>query len=235
MSKKKPLLKVNILTLFPEFIDQACSYSILKRAREKNIFLPNIVNIRDFTRDKHRTVDDKPYGGGSGMVLKVEPLARALYNLRKTTAMGKVILLSPTGKVFKHNKAKKLAKAKEFTLLCGHYEGVDQRVVDKLCDEEISIGDYVLTGGEIAAGVIIDAVVRLLPGVLGDKDSNIFESFAHGLLDYPTYTRPLTYKRWRVPEVLISGNHKKIQLWRRQKQLEITRQKRPDLLKKDNT
>lgn len=231
-AKGKGPLKVNVLTLFPEMIETSFSYSILKRAKSKGLVDPRVINIRDYTKDKHRCADDKPYGGGAGMVMKIEPVARALADLKKQKRAGKVYLLSPTGKVFDHQQAQRLAKERKFTLLCGHYEGLDQRIHDHLVDDEISIGDFVLTGGEPAAVVIVDAVTRLLPDVLGDDNSALFDSFADGLLDHPHYTRPLSYKRWKVPDVLLTGHHKNVTAWRRKQQLIRTLQKRPDLIEK---
>ncbi|MCK5218034.1 tRNA (guanosine(37)-N1)-methyltransferase TrmD [bacterium] len=225
-------LTLNILTLFPDLLEVSFSYSILKRAREKGLFNPKIINIRDFSRDKHHTVDDKPYGGGSGMVIKVGPVARALYALRRGEGTGPVLLLAPTGRRFDQKMAQKLSRMERFTLICGHYEGVDQRVSEKLCDQEVSIGDYVLTGGEPAAIVISDAVIRLLPQVLGSEESALQDSFSDGLLDYPHYTRPFRYRGWKVPDILISGAHKKVLIWRREQQLKRTMQHRPDLLEK---
>ncbi len=225
-------LTVNILTLFPDLLEASFSHSILKRAREKGLFHPKLINIRDFSRDKHRTVDDKPYGGGSGMVIKVDPVARALYSLRRGKGTGLVLLLAPTGRRFDQKMAQQLSRLERFTLICGHYEGVDQRVSEKLCDHEVSIGDYVLTGGEPAAIVISDAIVRLLPQALGSENSAVQDSFSDGLLDYPHYTRPFRYRGWKVPDVLISGAHKKVSVWRREQQLKRTMQHRPDLLER---
>ncbi len=223
-------LTVNILTLFPELLEASFSQSILKRARMKGLFEPRLINIRDFSRDRHRTVDDKPYGGGSGMVMKIEPIARALAAVRKRYGTGKVYLLAPTGRRFEQSQARQLSREKTFTLICGRYEGIDQRVEEKLCDGSISIGDYVLTGGEPAATVIIDTVVRLIPKVLGAEDSAACDSFSDGLLDYPHYTRPRRYRTWRVPEILFSGNHQQTHAWRRQQQLLRCHDERPDLL-----
>ncbi|MBN1596598.1 tRNA (guanosine(37)-N1)-methyltransferase TrmD [candidate division FCPU426 bacterium] len=231
MAKHPRPLRVNILTIFPELLETSFSYSILKRARTKGLFEPHLVNIRDFSRDRRRTVDDKPYGGGSGMVMKIEPVARALASVRRKGGTGKVFLLAPSGRVFNQELAQALAREDRFTLICGRYEGVDQRVEDKLCAGAISIGDYVLTGGEPAAAVVVDAVVRLLPGVLGAEDSATMDSFSDGLLDYPHYTRPPRYKTWRVPELLLSGDHGRLKNWRREKQLARTWRYRPDLLK----
>jgi len=201
--------------------------SILKRAQEKGLAVLEAVDLRKWANDRHRTTDDAPYGGGPGMVMKIEPIDRALAELR--TPETKVIFLSPQGRKLTHAVAAKLSKESHLILLCGHYEGVDQRVADHLVDEEISIGDYVLTSGVLPALVLTDAVVRLLPGVLGDSQSAEQESFVAGCLDHPHYTRPEIYRGWPVPDVLLSGNHAAIAAWRAGKAAEATRAKRPDL------
>jgi len=211
-------------------VQAAFSQSILKRAKEKKLFAPELINIRDYARDRHHTVDDKPYGGGSGMVMKVEPIYRALADLKKRGRLGKVFLLAPTGVPFNQAFARRLARTSCFTLICGRYEGVDERVPQKLCDGEISVGDFVLSGGEPAAVIVADAVVRLLPGVLGDMQSALFDSFSDGLLDHPHYTRPEKYRAWSVPAELLSGDHKRVAQWRRRQQLARTLKQRPDLL-----
>lgn len=221
-------MKIQILTIFPEVCRSVFSESILKRAQEKHLVELQAVDLRDWTTDKHRSTDDAPYGGGPGMVMTVEPIDRALGNLRGSDS--KVLFLSPQGKKFSHKVAADLAKEKHLILLCGHYEGVDQRVADHLVDGEISIGDYVLTSGVLPALVVTDAVVRLIPGVLGDLESAQQESFVHGALDHPHYTRPENYRGWAVPPVLLSGNHAAIAKWRSERAAEMTRQKRPDLL-----
>jgi len=223
-------LSLTILTLFPELVEPAFAHSILKRARQKGLFVPRVVNIRDYTRDRHRTADDKPYGGGSGMVMKIEPVARALAAVKRSGGTGPVFMLAPTGRVLNQSLVRELAGLERFTLICGRYEGVDQRVSDKLCDGEISIGDFVLSGGEPAAVVIADAVARLIPGVLGAEDSAALDSFSDGLLDYPHYTRPPRYRAWSVPSVLLTGDHRKVGQWRREQQLKRTLESRPDLL-----
>jgi tRNA (guanine37-N1)-methyltransferase len=223
-------LRVQLFTLFPELLECAFSHSILKRAVEKGLFSPRIVNLRDFTRDRHRTADDKPYGGGSGMVMKLEPIARALRAARRGGDLGRVYLLSPAGRKLDQALAADLSRAGRFALICGRYEGVDERVAEHLCDGMISIGDYVLSGGEPAAVVVVEAAVRLVPGVLGDDRSAAEDSFSDGLLDFPHYTRPLKYRTWAVPEVLRSGDHRRIARWRRQQQLARTHRWRPDLL-----
>jgi tRNA (guanine37-N1)-methyltransferase len=221
-------LKIQILTIFPEVCRSVFSESILKRSVEKDLARLEAVDLRDWTSDRHRTVDDTPYGGGPGMVMKIEPIDLALADIRSPESHA--ILLSPQGRKFSDAIARELALKKDLILLCGHYEGIDQRVADHLVDDEISIGDYVLTSGVLPALVLTDAVVRLIPGVLGDSDSAQQDSFAEGLLDHPHYTRPADYKGWKVPGVLLGGHHGEIEKWRRQAALEATRQRRPDLL-----
>ncbi|MEA3485103.1 MAG: tRNA (guanosine(37)-N1)-methyltransferase TrmD [Candidatus Aerophobetes bacterium] len=224
-------MRVDIITLFPSMFEGPFEESMIKRAREKGILNIYVHNLRQFTHDKHRTVDDVPFGGGSGMVMKPEPIFEAVEKIKKEAISPmRVILLSPQGVAFNQEKAKELSREKSLILLCGHYEGVDERVKGHLVDEELSLGDYVLTGGELAAMVVVDAVARMLPGVLGCEESAKEDSFYHGFLDYPHYTRPMEFKRWKVPKVLLSGNHQKIRRWRRKKMLEMTLKKRPDLL-----
>ena len=225
-------MRIDIITLFPSMFRGPFDESIIKRARKKGILEINFHNLRDFTGDRHRTVDDLPYGGGAGMVMKPEPLFRAVEKVKEERSSSwKVILLSPQGQTFAQEKAKELAEEEGLIFICGHYEGVDERVREHLIDEELSLGDFVLTGGELAAMVIIDAIARMLPGVLGCKDSIREDSFYQTLLDYPQYTRPAEFRGWKVPGVLISGNHQKIREWRKKKKLENTFKKRPDLLK----
>lgn len=221
-------MKIQILTIFPEVCRAVLGESILKRSQEKQIVELEALDLRNWTTDKHRSTDDAPYGGGPGMVMKIEPIDRALSELRKPES--KVIFLSPQGRPFSHEIAAELAGEKHLIFLCGHYEGVDQRVSDHLVDDEISIGDYVLTSGVLPALVVTDAIVRLVPGVLGDSQSAVQDSFVAGRLDHPHYTRPENYRGWTVPAVLLSGNHAAIEKWRRNKAAEITRKKRPDLL-----
>lgn len=230
-AKRSRPLKVVILTLFPELIEPSFNHSILKRAQHNGLLDTTVIDIRNYARNKHASVDDKPYGGGAGMVMQVGPVARALRSV-KQQPKGKVYLLSPTGKRFNQKMAKQLCRERQFTLICGHYEGFDQRIHDHFVDDEISIGDFVLTGGEPAAVVIVDAVTRLIPGVLGDRASAEQDSFADGLLDYPHYTRPVKYGHWKVPDILLTGHHKKVEKWRREQQLQRTLEKRPDLLEK---
>lgn len=221
-------MKIQILTIFPEVCRSVFSESILKRAQEKNLALLEAVDLRKWTSDKHRTVDDAPYGGGPGMVMKIEPIDLALSEIRSPESH--VILMTPQGRKLTDNVARELAQKPDLIFLCGHYEGIDQRVADHLVDDEISIGDYVLTSGVLPALVITDAVVRLIPGVLGDIQSAEEDSFAEGILDHPHYTRPADYKGWKVPDILLSGNHAAIEEWRHQTAMEATRQRRPDLL-----
>ena len=199
------------------------------RAQEKNLASLEAVDLRKWTKDRHRTVDDAPYGGGPGMVMKIEPIDLALSEMRSPAS--KVILLSPQGRQFSDSTARELAKEADLILLCGHYEGIDQRVADHLVDDEISIGDYVLTSGVLPALVLTDAIVRLIPGVLGDEESAQQDSFSAGILDHPHYTRPSEYKGWKAPEVLLGGNHAAIANWRREAALDATKKRRPDLLR----
>ncbi|MCX7830035.1 MAG: tRNA (guanosine(37)-N1)-methyltransferase TrmD [Acidobacteria bacterium] len=224
-------MRIDIFTLFPEMFSGPLSSSILARAQHKGVISIRLHNFRRFAKDKHLTVDDTPYGGGAGMVLKPEPIFEAVEYLRETSGCFPLYYLSPKGKVFNQKIAEDMAKLPRFGLLCGRYEGVDQRVVDGLVDEEISIGDYVLSGGEPAAIVIIDAVTRLLRGALGDEKSSEDESFSNGLLEYPHYTKPREFRGLKVPEVLMSGNHKEIEKFRRESSLKTTLRKRPDMLK----
>lgn len=219
-------MKFDVLTLFPEMFEPL-KQSIIKRATEKDLININLVNIRDFSEDKHNKVDDTPYGGGAGMLMKPDVVDRA-YNSVKTED-SKVIYLTPQGKTLNQKIVKELSTEKHLILLCGHYEGIDHRVIDKIVDEEISVGDYVLTGGEIPAMVLIDSVSRYVDGVLSNESTDE-ESFSNGLLEYPQYTRPEIFNEIRVPEVLISGHHENIRKWRREKSLENTFKKRPELL-----
>jgi tRNA (guanine37-N1)-methyltransferase len=221
-------LRIQILTIFPRICESVLRESILKRAQEKGLAVFEALDLRAWATDKHRTTDDAPYGGGPGMVMKIEPIARALDALRGEGT--RVLLMSPHGRRFNQKMAEAYSRERHLILVCGHYEGVDQRVADYLVDEEVSIGDYVLTNGALAALVVTDAVVRLIPGVLGDAESAAQDSFSAALLDYPHYTRPENFRDWKVPEVLLSGNHAAIEAWRRQRALEITQQRRPDLI-----
>ena len=221
-------MKFDILTLFPEMFE-TLTKSITGKAIEKQLIQINLINIRDFSKDKHKKVDDTPYGGGAGMVMMPDVVYNA-YSSIQNKENAKVIYLSPKGNVLNQEKVLELSKQKHLILLCGHYEGIDQRVLDEIVDEEISIGDYVLTGGEIPAMVLVDSVSRYIQGVL-KQESTQEESFANNLLEYPQYTRPEEFHGQKVPEVLLSGHHENIKKWREQQSLKITKQKRPDLLK----
>lgn len=222
-------MKIDILTLFPDMFD-IFNHSIIGRAKEKGILEITATNIRDYTLDKHKKVDDYPYGGGAGMVMAPQPIIDTIMHVKKNNK-GKVIFLGPRGKKFNHQCAKKLAEEQELIFICGHYEGIDERAYEYI-DEEYSIGDFILTGGEMAAIPIIDSICRLIPGVLNKNESFEEESFSNGLLEYPQYTRPPVYNDKAVPEILLSGNHEKIRLWRKKQSLMITKQKRPDLFEK---
>ena len=225
-------MKIDILTLFPKMFDSVLGESMLKRAQDKGALKIKIHDLRRWTFDNHRSADDKPFGGGPGMVMKVEPVYLALKELGVLGGKkARIILLTPQGKRLDQKSAKRISKGKGLVLICGHYEGVDERVRG-LVDEEISIGDYILTCGEIPALVLIDSITRLIPGVLGSKDSLESESFENGLLEYPHYTRPAEFEGMKVPEVLLSGDHKKIEEWRKKEAIKRTSQRRPDLLKK---
>ena len=221
-------MKFDVLTLFPEMFE-TMKQSIFGKAMEKGIVTMNTVNIRDFSKDKHKKVDDTPYGGGAGMVMMPDVVYSAYQSIEAKDA--KVIYMSPQGKTLSQKKIEELAKQDHLIILCGHYEGIDQRVLDKIVDEEISIGDYVLTGGEIPAMVLMDSVSRYVEGVL-KQDSIKEESFTNGLLEYPQYTRPETCEGQKVPEILLTGHHENIEKWRKEQSLKITKQKRPDLLEK---
>lgn len=229
-------MRIDIITIFPGMFAPVLDESIIKRAQNKGRVKIFIHDLRKFTEDRHRKVDDRPFGGGSGMVMSAQPIFDAVREIRRTTHHPKnatrVILLCPQGKRLDQQAAKRLAGYRHLILICGHYEGVDERVREFLVDEEVSIGDYVLTGGELPAMVLVDALVRLVPGVLGDKNSLNFESFEGNLLEYPHYTRPANFRGMSVPPILLSGDHKKIESWRKKEALERTRQRRPDLLKK---
>ena len=226
-------MKFHVLTLFPEMFSGVLHDSMLGRAEKKNIIEFNIVNIRDFACNKHNRVDDYPYGGGRGMVMQAEPIYKAYESIcSQCDEKPHVIYMSPKGTVFSQGKAVELSLRKDLLILCGHYEGVDQRIIDEIVDEEISIGDYVLTGGEIPAMVVIDSVSRMVEGVLSNEDSFTDESHYSGLLEYPHYTRPPVFMGREVPAVLLSGNHALIEKWRMEKSLEETQNKRPDMLEK---
>ncbi|MFC1805245.1 tRNA (guanosine(37)-N1)-methyltransferase TrmD [Candidatus Omnitrophota bacterium] len=224
------MMRIDIITIFPKMFDPVLNESIVKRASAKGKVKIRIHDMRDHTSNKHRKIDDRPFGGGSGMVMRAEPIFNAVKSIKSRSS--KVILLSPQGKKLTQAQSKRLSRSRHLILICGHYEGVDERVRTQLVDEEISIGDYVLTGGELPAMVLVDSVVRLLPGVLGDKNSLKFESFKDNLLEYPHYTRPAIFQGLRVPEILLSGDHKKIEAWRGREALKRTKKRRPGLLTK---
>jgi tRNA (guanine37-N1)-methyltransferase len=237
-------MRIDIITLFPEICRAPLNESMMKRAQESGALELRIHNLRDWTNDKHHAVDDAPFGGGQGMVMKPEPIFAAVEDLRgesrKTSNAeqsrienreSKVILMSPTGHCFNQRMAEQLSQESHLVIVCGHYEGIDHRVVEHLIDEEISIGDYVLTNGAIAAVVLADAIVRLIPGVLGDEQSAHDDSFREGLLEGPQYTRPAEFRGWKVPEVLLGGNHGEIAKWRKEQAKKRTRENRPDLLR----
>lgn len=222
-----------ILTLFPDMITQALNTSIIGRAKEKGILTITAVNIRDYTKDKHQKTDDYPYGGGAGMVMQAQPIYDAYQAVRaKMKKKPRTIYLTPQGSAFTQNMAKELAEEEDLVFLCGHYEGVDERVLEEIVTDSVSIGDYVLTGGELPAMVMIDAVSRMVPGVLANEDSAAWESFEGNLLEYPQYSRPYEWNGKKVPDVLLSGDHFKIEQWRREQSILRTKQYRPDLLKK---
>jgi len=226
------MIRFDILSVFPGMFASPLAESLIGKARDKGRVDIRLHDIRDYATDRHRMTDDAPYGGGGGMVMKVEPIDRALAAILPDRSEGLVILLSPQGESFSQRRAEELASHPRLVLLCGHYEGVDERVREHLVDRELSIGDYVLTGGELAAMVVVDAVSRLIPGVLGNDASAAEDSFSTGILEYPHYTRPATYRGWPVPEVLLSGNHAEIDAWRRTEALKRTLARRPDLLEK---
>lgn len=238
-------MKVDVLTLFPEMFDGVFNSSILGKAQAKGIVSLNAINFREYAGNKHGTVDDTPYGGGGGMVLKPEPIFRAVEDLlgmngeqedrshshSQSTKQPRVILMCPQGETFTQSKAEELAKEEHLIFICGHYEGYDERIREHLVTDELSIGDYVLTGGEIPAMVVIDSVARLLRGVLGNENSAVTDSFSTGLLEYPHYTRPVEFRGWKVPDILLSGHHANVAVWRRKEALRRTLHRRPDLLK----
>ena len=227
-------MKIDIITLFPEMLRGFLETSMMKKAVESNYVQFNIINPRDFTEDKHRTTDDRPFGGGPGMIMKPEPLVMAIESVK--TDISRVILLSPSGTTFNQSSAERLvSKSKHLILICGHYEGIDERVIELLVDEQISIGDYILTNGALASAVISDSIVRLIPGVLGGGEDAIKdESYTKGLLDFPQYTRPVEFRDLKVPDILLSGDHALIEEWRYKQSLERTFKYRPDLIKLNN-
>jgi len=225
-------MKFNVLTLFPEMINDSLNHSIMKKAMEKGLIQVNAINFRDYSASKHKTVDDYPYGGGAGMVIQPQPVMDAFADLNKDGKQRRLVYLTPQGKTFNQTMAEEFAREEELTFLCGHYEGIDERIIDAIVTDEVSLGDFVLTGGEVAVTVMIDAVARLVPGVLKNDDSNQYESFHNNLLEHPQYTRPEVYEAMAVPKVLMSGHHKNIDQWRHEQSLKRTYEKRPDLLAK---
>lgn len=226
------MIRFDILSVFPEMFSSPLQTSLLKKAQEKGLIDVRLWDIRQYAESKHRMTDDAPYGGGGGMVMKVEPIDRALAAVESAPGKSLVILLTPQGETFNQHMAEQLSRYERLVLVCGHYEGVDERVREYLVEKEVSIGDYVLTGGELSALVLVEAVSRLIPGVLGNSESAACDSFSMGLLEYPHYTRPGSYRGWDVPEVLLSGNHAEIELWRRKESLKRTWERRRDLLDK---
>lgn len=223
-------MRIDIITLHPELLQGPFEHSILKRAAEKDLLVVKLHNLRDYTPFKHKQVDDYQYGGGAGMVLMIEPVARCLDRLKKERDYDAVIYMTPDGPLLNQQMANRLSLTQNLVILCGHYKGIDQRIRDHLVTQEISIGNYVLSGGELAAAVVVDAIGRLIPGVLNDESSALFDSFQDNQLAPPVYTRPEDYQGWKVPEILLSGDQKKIDAWREEKALERTRTLRPDLL-----
>ena len=224
------MIRFDVLSIFPEMLQSPLGYSLLKKAQEKGLIEIGLHDIRNWAEDKHKMTDDAPYGGGCGMVMKVEPVERALSAIRREDQKPQVILLTPQGETFNQKIAAELAGFQQLIMICGRYEGFDERIRRHLADREISIGDYILTGGELPALILIDAIARLIPGVLGNDESISAETFSGGLLEYPQYTRPAQYKSWGVPDVLVSGNHAEIERWRRVESIKRTWLKRPDLL-----
>jgi len=226
------VIRFDVLSIFPEMLVSPLGFSLLKKAQEKGLLIVSLHDIRNWAEDKHKMTDDAPYGGGCGMVMKVEPVEKALTAVKSSMENSLVVLMTPQGETFTQKIAAELAGKEQIIIICGRYEGVDERIREHLVDREISIGDYILTGGELSALVVIDAVSRLVPGVLGNEESIISESFSCGLLEYPQYTRPAEYKGWKVPDVLASGNHAEIELWKKKESLQRTYKRRPDLLAK---
>lgn len=223
--------KIRIITAFPDFFSSPLKSSMFQKAQDKHLIYFDIRDLRDYTKDKHRTVDDKPYGGGPGMVFKPDPLYNAINMVKSQTTNSRFIYFCPRGRQLTPQIAREYAEIKDMTLICGHYEGIDQRIIDSLIDDEISIGDYILTGGEIPGLVFIDSVIRFIPGVLGNMESLENESFEKNKLDYPHYTRPFDFMGSKVPDILLSGHHKEIEEWRYEQSRKITINRRPDLIK----
>lgn len=223
-------MRIDILTIFPEMFDGPFSHSIVKRAREKGLVDIHLHNIRDYATNKHRRVDDYPFGGGAGMVMMIEPVLNCINNLKNSREYDEIIFMTPDGELFDQPTANQFSTLKNIIMLCGHYKGIDERLREHVITREISIGDYVLSGGELAAAVVTDSIVRLLPGVLGDETSALSDSFQDGLLSPPVYTRPADYQGWKVPEILLSGHDRNIAEWRHEQSLDRTKKRRPGLL-----
>jgi len=223
-------MKIDIISVVPQLMESFFAHSILKRAKEKGLLEINLFNLRDFTNYKHAQVDHYQFGGGAGLVMMIEPLVNAIESLQKNTSYDEIIFLAPDGEMFDQKMANQLSLKNNLLLICGHYKGIDQRVRDHFVTKEISIGNYVLSGGELAAAVLADAIGRLIPGVLNDETSALTDSYQDNLLAPPVYTRPEEFRGWKVPEILMSGNHAKIEEWRNEKSIEITKARRPDLL-----
>ena len=223
-------MKIDIISVVPDLMESFFAHSILKRAKEKNLLEVNLFNLRDYTNYKHGQVDDYQFGGGAGLVMMAEPLVNAIESLQKNTCYDEIIFLSPDGENFNQKIANNLSLKNNLLLICGHYKGIDQRVRDNFITKEISIGNYVLSGGELGAAVLVDAIGRLIPGVLNDETSALMDSYQDNLLAPPVYTRPEDFRGWKVPDVLLSGNHAKIEVWRHEESLKRTQQRRPDLL-----
>ncbi|MEO6537212.1 MAG: tRNA (guanosine(37)-N1)-methyltransferase TrmD [Ferruginibacter sp.] len=226
-------MQIDIISVVPDLLTSPFAHSIMKRARDKNLLTVNVINLREYTAYARAQVDDYPFGGGAGMVIMPEPLVNAIESLQQKTTYDEIIFLTPDGETFNQQMANRLSLCSNILLICGHYKGIDQRVRDHFITKEISIGDYVLSGGELAAAVLTDAIGRLLPGVLNDETSALTDSFQDNLLAPPVYTRPENFRGWKIPEVLKSGNHKLIEEWRHEQALQRTQQKRPDILKHD--
>lgn len=226
----KAAMRIDIITVLPELLQSPFNHSILKRAREKGLLEVNLINLRDYASDKHKTVDDYQYGGGAGMVMMIEPIAKCIEDLKSQREYDEVIYMSPDGELLDQKVANKISLLQNIMILCGHYKGVDERVREHFVTKEISIGNYVLSGGELAAAILVDAVGRLIPGVLNDESSALFDSFQDNLIAPPVYTRPEEFRGWKVPDILLSGDTKKIDAWRHEQSLQRTKERRPDLL-----
>jgi tRNA (guanine37-N1)-methyltransferase len=233
------MLIIDVISIFPKMFNNIINYGVIKEAFNKNLCQLNVYNLREFTDDKHKKIDDRPFGGGPGMIMKIQPIDSVVNFIKKKNniinkELQKTILLTPKGSRLSQSKLKYFSNLENIIIICGRYEGVDERVRELIADMELSIGDYVLTGGEIPSMVVIDGVIRLLSGVVGKKESLKYESFEDNLLDYPQYTRPPTYKGYKVPEILLGGNHKEIEKWRKEKAINLTKKRRPDLFDKNN-